>query len=74
MMIRKSDGSPETYGMYEDKIIAFLTSPASVESKKYMCRELSWIGSEKSVATLEGLTADPELGEAAKFALARLKP
>jgi uncharacterized protein len=74
MMVRKSDGSPETYGMYEDKILAFLASPASAESKKYMCRELSWMGTEKSVATLEGLTADPELGDAAKYALARLKP
>lgn len=74
MMIRKSDGTPETYSMYEDKILAFLASPASGEAKKYMCRELSWMGSEKSIAPLEGLASDPELGDAAKYALSRLKP
>jgi len=74
MMIRHSDGSAETYAMYEDKILAYLSSPASSESKKYMCRELSWMGSEKSVPVLEKLADDTDLGDAAKYALARLKP
>lgn len=73
VMIRKSDGTPETYAMYEDKMLAFLNSSASAESKKYMCRELSWMGSEKSVVALEALVEDNELGESARYALSRLK-
>jgi len=74
MMIRNCDGTAEAYGMYEDKILAYLNSTASSESKKYMCRELSWMGSDKSIPALEKLVDDPELGDAAKYALARLKP
>ncbi len=73
MMIRKSDGTAATYAMYEDKILTFMSSQASVESKKYMCRQLSWMGSEKSVAALEKLVEDKDLAESAQYALTRIK-
>ncbi len=71
--IRNSDGKPETYAMYESQILEFLDSDASVDSKKYMCRELSWMGSETSIPVLEKLVNDKELSESASYALQRLK-
>ncbi len=73
MRIRNSDGSAESYALYEQKIIEFLNSNATVDSKKYMCRELSWMGSDQSVDVLEKLLNDKDLAESASFALQRLK-
>lgn len=73
MRIRNCDGKAESYAMYEDKMLEFLTSDATVASKKYMCRELSWMGSEKSIAALEKLVNDKDLSEAASYALQRLR-
>lgn len=73
MRVRNSDGTPETYSMYEDKILAFLNSSATVDSKKYMCRELSWIGSDKSIPELQKLVNDKDLSESANFTLQRLR-
>ena len=73
LRIRKSDGKPETLAGFEEKILNFLNSDASVDSKKYMCKELSWMGSEKSVPVLEKLVNDKDLSEAASYALQRLR-
>ena len=73
MRLRNCDGKAESYGMYEDKILEFLDSDATVESKKHMCRELSWMGSEKSIAALEKLVNDKDLSESASYALKRLR-
>ena len=73
LRIRSSDGKPETLAKYEDMILTFLNSDASVDSKKYMCKELSWMGSEKSIPVLEKLVNDKELSEAASYALQRLR-
>ena len=73
MRIRNCDGKPDTYAMYESKILKFLASEATVDSKNYMCKELSWIGSEKSVSVLEKLVNDKELSDAANYALQRLR-
>ncbi len=71
--IRNSDGKAETYAMYEDKILEFLNSEATVDSKKYLCKELSWIGSDKSITALGILVNDKDLSEAASYALQRLR-
>ena len=73
MRIRNCDGKPETYAMYEDKILEFLQSDATVDSKKYMCRELSWMGSEKSIPVLDNLINEKDMSDAASYALQRLK-
>ena len=73
MRVRKSDGTPDTYSMYEAKILTFLASNATTDSKKYMCRELSWIGSERSIPELQKLVNDKDLSESATFALQRLR-
>ena len=71
--IRNIDEKSGGYAMFEDKILEFLQSEATVESKKYFCRELSWMGSEKSITALEKLVNDKDLSEAASFALRRLR-
>jgi type 1 glutamine amidotransferase len=73
MRIRNSDGQPDTYAIYESKILEFLASEATVDSKKYMCRQLSWMGSEKSLSVLEKLVNDKDLSESASYALYRLR-
>ncbi len=73
MRIRNSEGTSEDYAIFEDKILNFLHSEATVDSKKYLCRELSWIGSEKSIPALEKLVNDKDLSESAAFALQRLR-
>ncbi len=73
MRIRNCDGTTESYALFEDKIIEFLASDATIDSKKYMCRELSWIGSDKSVTALEKLVNNKDLSEAATYALQRLR-
>lgn len=71
--IRNCDGKSEDYEKFEAKILTFLQSDATVESKKYFCRELSWMGSAKSVTALEKLVNDKDLSESASFALQRLR-
>ena len=73
LRLRNCDGKVESYAMYEDKILQFLESDATIDSKKYMCRELSWMGSEKSISTLEKLINDKDLSESASYALQRLR-
>jgi type 1 glutamine amidotransferase len=71
--IRNSDGKTETYAMFESKMLEFLNSNATVDSKKYMCRELSWVGSDVSIPVLEKLVNDKDLSESATYALQRLR-
>jgi len=72
--IRKGDGNTQTYLMYEERLLDLLQSDATSDSKKYACRELSWMGSEKSVQVLEGMLEDESLDGMAAYALQRLSP
>jgi hypothetical protein len=58
---------------YEGRIIKLLESDASAESKNYLCRELSWMGSEASIPVLEKLSGNEETKDMADFALQRLQ-
>ncbi|MCK4345803.1 MAG: ThuA domain-containing protein [Bacteroidales bacterium] len=71
--IRKSDGSPETLLEFEKKMLDFLNSEATIDSKNFICKELSWMGSGKSIPTLEKLAKEEATAEMAAFALERLK-
>jgi type 1 glutamine amidotransferase len=58
----------------EKRMIKILTSGnATVDAKKLILRELSWMGSETAVAAIEKLASDADLKDEAEFALARLK-
>ena len=57
----------------EKKMIKILASGnATVDAKKLILRELSWMGSETAVAAIEKLASDADLKDEAEFALARL--
>jgi type 1 glutamine amidotransferase len=71
--IKKSDGSTETLMKYEKKMLELLNSEATVDSKNFVCTELSWMGSEKSIPALENLTEEEATAEMAAYALKRLK-
>jgi hypothetical protein len=47
---------------------------ATVEAKKLILRELSWMGTDFSVQVIKGIAATPELKDEAEFALGRLQP
>ena len=46
---------------------------ASVESKKLILRELSWMGSDYCIPAIKELGSVPELKDAVDFALKRLQ-
>lgn len=53
----------------ERRLTALLGSGATVECKRFVCRQLAIIGSDASVPTLGALLTDPELSDMARFAL-----
>ena len=72
--IRNLGGDEKGLAEFEDRILKIMKSnDASADAKNYFCRELSWMGTEKSIPVLEELSADEETEEMAKYALARLK-
>jgi len=57
----------------EKSLVKVLTAPeATVEAKKLVLRELSWIGTDISIAPIKELTSNAELKDEAEYALARL--
>ncbi len=58
----------------EKKMVKVLISKAAtVESKKLLLRELSWMGSDYSVPAIKDLLSNADLKDNAEFALARLQ-
>ena len=71
--IRNQKGDPKALAEYESEILKLLrSSNVTSEAKNYFCRELSWMGSEKSIPVLENLTKKPETAEMSHYALTRL--
>jgi type 1 glutamine amidotransferase len=50
-----------------------ISKETTVEAKKLVLRELSWMGSDYSVPAITNLAAIPEIKDEAEFALARLQ-
>jgi hypothetical protein len=71
--IRSLAGDEQGLQKIEQGMVKVLTSKkASVEAKKLLLRELSWMGTDVSVAAIKELVAVPELKDEAEYALARL--
>lgn len=71
--IRKAGGDERKLLEFERQMIKVLNnSSATVESKKLMLRELSWMGSENCIPAIKELTRVPDLKDEAEFALERL--
>lgn len=73
--IRKASGDAAILLKYEKMMVAVLKNgEATVDSKKLMLRELSWMGSEYCVPTIKELVSNADLKDEAEFALTRLQP
>lgn len=71
--IRNLGGDEAGLQNIEKLIVRVLISKeATVDAKKLLLRELSWMGSEYSVNAIKDLANNPELKDDAEFALARL--
>jgi type 1 glutamine amidotransferase len=72
--LRSAAGDEQELLKLEKMVVKVLTSKeTSVEAKKLLLRELSWMGSEYSVAAIKELAANAELKDEAEFALVRLQ-
>lgn len=71
--IRKSAGNPEERLKIEKMMVDVLkNTTATIESKKLILRELSWMGTDYCVPAIKELAATAELKDEAEYALARL--
>jgi type 1 glutamine amidotransferase len=72
--VRNAQGNPQELLNIEKMMVDVLkNSNATVESKKLMLHELSWMGSDYCVPAVKELASDPDMKDAAEFALERLK-
>jgi len=73
--IRNEAKTPEELQKFEKLMIPILENKdATVESKKLILHELSWMGSELSIPVIKELAGNPALKDETDFALARLQP
>lgn len=71
--IRNLSGDEQGLLKIEQSMVKVLSSKdASVEAKKLLLRELSWMGTEVSVSAIKELVSVPELKDEAEYALTRL--
>jgi type 1 glutamine amidotransferase len=72
--IRKAGGDRTILLDIEKRMTGFLNNgKASVEAKKLILRELSWMGSEACISSVRACASDPALKDDAEFALKRLE-
>ena len=72
--IRKASGDAATLLKYEKMMVDILkNSQATIDSKKLILRELSWMGTDFCIPSIKGLMTNPDLKDEAEFALERLK-
>jgi hypothetical protein len=72
--IRKAAGDEETLLKLEKKMVGLLNNKeATIESKKLILRELSWMGSDYCIPAVKNLSSVSELTDEVNFALARLQ-
>jgi len=73
--IRNEAKTPEELQKFEKLMIPILENKdATVESKKLILHELSWMGSELSIPVIKELAGNPALKDETDFAMARLQP
>jgi HEAT repeat protein len=70
-MIRQASGTPEIKEI-EKQLDNFLKSDVSYAAKQFVCRELSVVGTEASVAVLAPMLTDANMSDMARYALERI--
>ena len=72
--IRKAAGNEEALLKLEKRIVNVLKdNEASLEAKKLLLREISWMGTEYCIPAIKDLENVPELKDDVEFALTRLQ-
>ncbi len=72
--IRSLAGDEQGLLKLEKMMVKVLTGKeTTIEAKKLLLRELSWMGSDYSVPAIKALESDAELKDEAEFALSRLQ-
>lgn len=72
--IRNLAGNDQDLLELEKRMVNVLTAKGTtVEAKKLLLRELSWMGTDYSVQAIKGMVSDADLKDEAEFALTRLK-
>ena len=73
-MIRKAEGDEEKLlGLEKEMVKVLEDDEAATEAKKLLLRELSWMGSEYCLPSIEALSSVQELADDIEFALNRLR-
>jgi uncharacterized protein len=73
--LTEAAGDPAKLLDLEKQMVTVLKDKAATpDAKKLLLRELSWMGTDYSTATIKELASDPEVKDEAEFALARLQP
>ncbi len=73
--IRNEAKTPAEYQKFEKQMIKVLENKdATVDGKKLLLHELSWMGSDLCIPVIQELAKNELLKEDAEFALARLQP
>ena len=73
--IRTEAKTPDKLLNFEKRMIKILQNKeATDDAKKLILGELSWMGSDLSIPVIKDLVSNPQLKDAAEFALARLQP
>ncbi|HOX36888.1 MAG TPA: HEAT repeat domain-containing protein [Candidatus Brocadiia bacterium] len=67
--VRASADDPALAAKLEARFINLLRAGATVECKRFVCRQLRMIGTDKSVPALAALLTDAELSHMARYAL-----
>ena len=71
--VRDSYGQPATRQKIEAEFVGILKSPsATSDGKRWVCRQLSLIGTAASTSTLGQILLDKELSDMARYALERI--
>lgn len=70
--VRAHRDAPAERDALETKLIAFLEGEATPAGRMAVCRELRYVGTERSVPALAGLLAAPETTDAARYALEKI--
>ena len=72
--IRLLAGNEQGLLNLEKSLVKILSAKeTTVDAKKLLLRELSWMGSDVSVSAIKDLVSDPDLKDEAEFALTRLQ-
>ena len=71
-LVREAYGNPAELRQIEESLLKVLDSDAKRAGKQFVCRQLSIIGTERSVPTLAKMLTGEETSDMARYALERI--